>query len=149
MTRPSARQSKALTSTVHWDATATLSPALGRTAQILMEQGRYQEADARYDQALEAARRLGDQELEGTFLQHQGNLADHMQQYDRAVDLYKQALRRFQDANDDGSIMRTCNLLGTVEQHAGRLSEARAWYERSREIAQRRGDTELLGCRRA
>jgi tetratricopeptide (TPR) repeat protein len=132
-----------------------ISSALGRdrnavvgrmqTAQILVEQGRYQEADACYDQALEAARLLGDQALEGSLLQHQGSLADDMQQYDRSVDLYKQALRWFQDANSDGDIMRTCNLLGGVEQHAGHLSEARAWYERSREIAQRRGDTMALG----
>ena len=51
----------------------------------------------------------------------------------------------FQDANNDASIMLTCNLLGAIERDAGRLSEARAWYERSREIAQRRGDTEMLG----
>jgi tetratricopeptide (TPR) repeat protein len=111
------------------------------TAQILMEQGRYQEADARYDQALEAVRRLGDQDLEGGILQHQGILASDMQQYDRAVDLCKQALRRFQNANDDANIMRTCNQLGAVEQKQGRLSEARAWYMRSREIAQHRGDS--------
>jgi tetratricopeptide (TPR) repeat protein len=117
---------------------------LGRTAQILMEQGRYQEADARYDQALKAARRLGDRELEGATLQHQGLLAVDMQQYDRAADLYKQALRWFQAANNDAGIMRTCNQLGIVEKHAGRLSEARAWHERCREIARRRGDTRML-----
>jgi tetratricopeptide (TPR) repeat protein len=37
-----------------------IAAGLMRTAQILMEQGHYQAADARYDQALEAARRLGD-----------------------------------------------------------------------------------------
>jgi tetratricopeptide (TPR) repeat protein len=119
---------------------------LGQIARILLEQGRYQEADARYDQALAAAQYVGDRELEGTILQHQGGLANHMQQYDRAVDLYKQALRRFQDANNDAGIMRTCNLLGAVENYQGRLSEARAWFERSGEIARRRGDTALLGA---
>ena len=68
-----------------------------------------------------------------------------MQQYDRALDMYKQALIRFQNANNDGAVMRTSNLLGIVEQKVGRLSEARAWYERSREIAERRGDTGSLG----
>lgn len=118
---------------------------LWQTAYILMEQGRYQEADARYDQALEAAQHIGDQELEGGILQHQGCVASRMNQYDRAVDLYKQALKLFQDANDDEGILQTCNLLGTVENHQGRLSEARAWYERSREIAERRGDARSLG----
>jgi tetratricopeptide (TPR) repeat protein len=115
------------------------------TAQILMEQGRYQEANARYIQAMAGVRRVGDRALEGAILQHQGILARDTNQYDRAVDLYKQALNLFQDANDDASIMRTCNLLGIVEQESGRLSEARAWYERSREVAQHRGDTEALG----
>lgn len=119
--------------------------SLAQTAQILMEQGHYQEADAHYDQALKAARRLGDQGLERRILQNQGILAESMQQYDRAVDLYKQALRRFQATNDDAGIMQTCNLLGIVEQKVDRLSEARAWHERAREIAQRRGDTGALG----
>jgi tetratricopeptide (TPR) repeat protein len=110
-----------------------------------MEQGCYQEAGALYDQVLEAARHIGDQELEGTILQHQATLAQLTQQYDRAVDLYKQALRLFQAANDDASIMRTCNLLGGIEHFQGRLSEARVWYERSCEIARSRGDTEATG----
>lgn len=41
--------------------------------------------------------------------------------------------------------MRTCNLLGVVEQNQGRLSEARTWYERSREIAERLGAVAELG----
>ena len=95
---------------------------LVRTARILMELGRYQEADARLKQALEAARRLGDRGVEGIILQYQGSLANDRRQYDRAVDLYKQAQRLFQDANDDASIMRTCNQLGAVEHFQGRLS---------------------------
>jgi tetratricopeptide (TPR) repeat protein len=117
---------------------------LDRIAQVLMEQGHYQEADVHYDRALEVARRLGNQALERSTLQHQGGLAYYMRQYDRAVNLCKQALRLAQTANDDASIMRTCNLLGAVEEKVGRLSEARAWYERFREVAKRRGDTEAL-----
>jgi tetratricopeptide (TPR) repeat protein len=115
---------------------------LGQVALILMDQGRYQEAAACYDQALEVAQRIGDQELERKVLQDQGALAHFMKQDDRAIDLYKQALRRFQDGNDYRGVMSICNLLGTVEQSVGRLLEARAWYERSRETAQRLGDTE-------
>jgi tetratricopeptide (TPR) repeat protein len=122
-----------------------VASGLMRTALILREQCHYPKADARYDQALEAARRLGDQGLEGLTLQNQGVLAYRIQQYERAVDLYKQALIRFQDANDEAGIMRTYNLLGAVEDSQGRLSEAMAWYERSGEIARRRGDTRALG----
>ncbi|HND13697.1 MAG TPA: tetratricopeptide repeat protein, partial [Pseudomonadales bacterium] len=97
-----------------------------------MLQGQYAGADARYDQALQAAQQAGDRELLGPILQHQGKLAKDRQQYDRAIKLYQRALQAFQEIHDEGSIMRTCNLLGVVEQNAGRLAEARAWYERSR-----------------
>lgn len=117
---------------------------LGRTAHILMQQGRYGEADARYDEALAAARRLGDMDLKAITLVHQGGLADELRQYDRAISLYQQALKLFQDAHDDASVMQTCNMLGVVEQRVGRLAEARAWYERSRDMAKRRNDRASL-----
>ena len=68
-----------------------------------MAAGRYDEADARYDLALAAARQAGDKELEGTVLQHQGSLADDRNQLDRATRLYQQALQRFQEAGDAGA----------------------------------------------
>lgn len=108
---------------------------LGRVASILMAAGSYDEANARYDLALAAARQVGDKELEGSFLQHQGSLADDRNQLERAIHLYQQALERFREAGDHQGIMQTYNLLGVVERNAGRLAEARAWYERSRELA--------------
>jgi tetratricopeptide (TPR) repeat protein len=77
--------------------------------------------------------------------QHQGRLADNRNQLDRATQLYQQALRRFQEADDQGEMMRTYNLLGVVEQNAGRLAEARAWYEKSRELAVQLKDQPCLG----
>ena len=118
---------------------------LVRTARIFMEQGRYAEADARYDEALDAARRAGDKELEAKSLQHHGDLAERTGQHGRAAERYERALELFQDAGNEVGVMQTCNLLGVVERRCGRLSEARAWYERSREIAERRGDVESVG----
>jgi len=40
--------------------------------------------------------------------------------------------------------MQTCNLMGNVASAEGRYEEARAWYERSSELAQRRGDMRAL-----
>ncbi len=79
-------------------------------------------------------------------LQHQGSLARETKHYDRATKLYQRALQVFQDIHDEGAVMRTCNLLGVVEQNANRLAEARAWYERSRELAERRGDGTAVGA---
>ena len=117
----------------------------GRSANILMAAGRYDEADARYDQALAAARQAGDKELEGSLLQHQGGLADYRTQLDRASRLYQEALQRFQDAGNSGAMMRTYNLLGVAEQKAGRLAEARAWYGKSRELAEQLNNQPSLG----
>jgi len=117
----------------------------GQCARILMEVGRYDEADARYDLALAAARQAGDKGLEGDLLQNQGSLADDRNQLERASRLYQQALERFREAGDQGSMMRTYNLLGVAEGKADRLPEARAWYEKSRELAVRLKDQPGLG----
>lgn len=100
-----------------------------------MKAGRYDLADARYDLALAATRQAGDKKLEGTLLQHQGGLAADRNQLDRANRLYQQALQHFREESNQGELMRTYNLLGTAEHKAGRLAEARAWYEKSREVA--------------
>ncbi len=107
----------------------------GRCAQILKAVGRYDEADIRYDLALAAARKVGDKELEGSLLQHQGDLVADRYQLGRATHLYRQALQRFQEVGDHQGVMQTYNLLGVGEQRASRLAEARSWYEKSRELA--------------
>ncbi len=114
-------------------------------ASILKATGRYDEADARYDLALAAARQAGDRDLEGTILQHQGGLANDRNQLDRASLLSQEALESFQEAGAQGSMVRTYNLLGVVEQKSGRLAEARAWYEKSRELAVQLKDQVGLG----
>ena len=118
----------------------------GRSASILMDAGRHDEADARYDIALAAARQAGDKELEGTTLQHQGSLAVERHQFNRAVTLYQQALQRFQEAGDSSAVMLIYNQLGVVEQNSGRLAEARAWYEKSRQLAVDLKDQPSLGA---
>ena len=123
-----------------------VAASLNISAKILAAQGRYGEADQRYEQALSAARRAGDRTSEALALQNHGILAIQTQQYDRATARLKPALRLFQESSNDGEVMRTCNVLGAVEHQQGRLAEARAWYERSREIALRRQDQESLGA---
>jgi tetratricopeptide (TPR) repeat protein len=122
-----------------------LAAGVALSAQILMLQGRYIEADARYGWALGSARMSGDKELEGILIQSQGTLADEMGQLDRAAEFYCHAIRIFEEMQHDGAIMRTCNLLGVVERQAGRLPEARAWLERSRELASALNDQESFG----
>ena len=122
-----------------------LAVAHGRCAKFLMCAGRYDEADARYEQALAAAVQAGDKVIEGSLLQHKGNLADDRNQPDRATRLYQQALQRFQDSGHKVGVMQTYNSLGVTERKAGRLAEARAWYEQSRTLAAELQDQPGLG----
>jgi tetratricopeptide (TPR) repeat protein len=108
-----------------------------RIADILVMAGRYNEADARYSLAIAAASRAGDRGLEAANLQSQSSLAEQLYQLDRATRLYQEAIRGFQAAHDEAAVMRTYNLVGLVEGKAGRLQEARAWMEKSLEMAQR------------
>lgn len=117
----------------------------GRCASILKAAGRYDEADARYNLALAAARQAGDKGLEGTTLQHQGGLAYERDELERATRLYQQALERFREAGDHQGVMQIYNSLGVAEMKIGRLAEARAWHEKSRELAVQLKDQAGLG----
>jgi len=110
-----------------------------------MDSGRDDEAHARFDVALAASREVGDKGLEGTTLQRQGGLAANRGQVDRASRLYQQALQSFQEAGNLVAMMLTYNLLGVAERKAGRLAEARAWYQKSRELAEQLRDRAGLG----
>lgn len=117
-----------------------LAAGLGSTAQILTDLHRFVEADQRYDEALTAARAAGDPGLEATCLQHQGSLADDRGDSDRAVALYRDALVRFQAADDVAGEMETCDLLGLAESQRRHFDAARAWYDRAHQLAVRRSD---------
>lgn len=71
-----------------------------RCASILVEAGRHDEADARYDLALAAVRQAGDKELMGVTILNQGMLAAARNQLNRATWLYQQSLRHFQEAGN-------------------------------------------------
>jgi tetratricopeptide (TPR) repeat protein len=117
-----------------------VAASLGQIAQILMEQQRYAEAEARYEEAVQAARATGDLGLQAGFLQNQGILQRKQENNNRAIELYKQALRLFQQANALDGEMQTCDLLASSEMLQGQLDAAEAWYARSRELALHLGD---------
>jgi hypothetical protein len=110
-----------------------------------MEMQRYGEADARYQEAQQAAQQAGDRGLEGALLQHRGSLQRQQGNYDQAVSLYQQAMRLFQQAGDQGSEMSTSGLLGTAEAQRGNLDAAQAWFERASELAQKLNDRKHQG----
>ncbi len=123
-----------------------VATALVQFASILLAAGRYNEADDLYDLALAAACQTGDKELEGIILQNQGSLANDRLQLERASRLYQEALKRYRESDDYQGVMRTYNSLGVIELKAGRIAEARAWHEKSRELAVRLKDQPSLGA---
>lgn len=110
-------------------------------AKTLVEQGRYRDADFNYEEALQTARSIPDPHLEALVLQNQSIAAAALGQRTRAARLAQSALNRFLAMNNEAEIMRTYGILGGIEFAEGRAAEAKAWYERSYEVAQRRGDT--------
>jgi tetratricopeptide (TPR) repeat protein len=123
----------------------SVAAGIGQCAEILGTQQRWAEADARYQEALILARRIGDLELQGIFLQHQGTLHGERGNPARSAELYEQAMTLFQQAGDAGNEMRTCDLLATAERERGQLDAAEAWYGRARELALAASDRYQLG----
>jgi len=114
--------------------------ALGRIASIFADQGRFQEAEVRYGEALEQAKAAGDEELVGTISQHLGNMARRRDRADEAAAHLRDALAAFQRAGDERGQMRLFNSLGIVERMRGNLEAALAWYEGSLKMAMSLGD---------
>ena len=109
-------------------------------AEILANQGRYDEADRRYEKALELSRRVSDVELEGSILQHQGTLSRKRGNLPRSAKLYETAIHLFQQSGDQEGEMQTYDLLASTERHRGHLDAAEAWNSKSRELAEARSD---------
>jgi tetratricopeptide (TPR) repeat protein len=119
---------------------------LGRIAAILTDAHRYPEAEARYAEAMQAAQEAGDVGLQALALQHQGVLHRNLEHYIRAVELFQQAIALFQQVNDPGNEMRTCDLLATSERQRGELDAAEAWYLRARQMAEQLQDQAQLAA---
>lgn len=119
--------------------------SLAQLGQILAKLGRLDAAERLYDRALDAARKASDKELEAVILQNHAILADDRGHGERAALLAQQAYQRFLDASNEHGIMSTANVLGAIERKLNRFADSRIWFERSREIAERRGDPEATG----
>lgn len=122
-----------------------VAAGIGRCAKILTEQQRWAAAEARFQEGFALARRIGDLDLQGTFLQNQGILHEKQGNSARAAGLYEQALMLYQQAGEAGGEMRTCDLLASTERERGQLDAAEAWYGRARELALALGDQHHLG----
>jgi hypothetical protein len=123
-----------------------VAAGLARTGQILEKQYRYQEAQERYAQALPLARDSGDIELQAGLLHSRGILEARSANYDRAIEFSKEACALSQEAGDLAGEMRAINLIGVSEQERGQWDAAEAWYQRSRDLAEKLNDRPQLAA---
>jgi tetratricopeptide (TPR) repeat protein len=117
---------------------------LAHQAQFLTRADRYQDAAAKYDEAIRLARAVGDNELQGMLFQHLGVLYAMTGSPYRAYDELKEAFKFHQVASNRRGQMQVANSLADVERQRGNLDAALEWVELARAGAEDAGDRSLL-----
>jgi tetratricopeptide (TPR) repeat protein len=118
--------------------------ALGMIAELLTQQRRYGDAEARYADAFYAAQTAVDVGLQAIILEKQGLLKRRQDNHHQAILLFKEALSLFQRQGDQEEEMRLWDILATTEVQQGDLDAAELSYARSLDLAQRLDAREQL-----
>ncbi|GMU59706.1 MAG: hypothetical protein AMXMBFR34_14690 [Myxococcaceae bacterium] len=134
-------------------ATLTSEPRLlGRVhhhaAASLRQQGRMDEAKARYEQALGLVRQAGDRWMEGRVLGHLGGLSQEMGAVDASRQFYERALAIHREVGDrrfEGIVLAN---LGSYHHEKKNAAQARKLFEDAlrihREVGNRRSEGMVL-----
>ncbi|MCP5419664.1 MAG: tetratricopeptide repeat protein [Gammaproteobacteria bacterium] len=109
--------------------------ALGMIAELLTQQRRYGDAEARYADAFYAALTAADYGLQAIIMEKQGLLKRRQEFHLQAVLLFREALTLFQRQVDKEEEMRLWDILATTEVQQGDLDAAELSYARSLELA--------------
>ncbi len=131
---------------------AVTAPLQGRlhhgAASALRQQGRMDEAKARYEQALTLARRAPDRWLEGRVLGHLGGLAQEMGALEASRPLYERALAIHREVNDRRSEGIVLGNLGSYHHERRNDEQARTCFVTAlalhREVGNRRSEGIVL-----
>jgi DNA-binding CsgD family transcriptional regulator/tetratricopeptide (TPR) repeat protein len=104
-------------------------------------------ADTDYHESgeyLHQARRISDDiddvTIQAQCLNRLANWLVNVGKFSEAVDLHRQALRMFEESNDEDGIADTLDLLGTCEYMAGDYASGVDYLERSAAISRRQGN---------
>jgi DNA-binding CsgD family transcriptional regulator/tetratricopeptide (TPR) repeat protein len=100
----------------------------------------YQQSGEYLKQARSISRILGDFALEAQCLNRLANWQVNIGDFDEAVDLHRQALRMFEEINDEDGIADTLDLLGTCTFMAGDYKSGTDYLERSVAISRRQNN---------
>jgi predicted ATPase/Flp pilus assembly protein TadD len=113
--------------------------------------GRTDEAEARYAQALAAARAAADARTAGRTLRNLGFVHEHRGALDAAADAFRAALAAALAAADRPGEGRTLHALGNLEQLQGERAAARAHLDQAlaihREVGDEQSEAKALGFR--
>lgn len=116
---------------------ADIFTSLGRIEKVLGEHG---DALENYQRAYEIYRDLGESRSESIALQSMASIYSDAQQYERAVEYFRNALARYQDPSLD---LAAHNNLANALTQLGRYEEAAASFEQARTLANSMGSTIL------
>jgi len=112
--------------------------------KVNLAKGDMETAAAYFLAAYELAAELGDGLLTAQTLNHQGELAMQGQEYDRAVELYLEALQFAEDAASDRTTAAILSNLGSGYRKLGQLETALSYFQRSVELNARTKNYEEL-----
>lgn len=108
--------------------------------QILVERGRYDDAERHYRAALAAFREATYAYEEAQTLLRLGEVAYSRDEYDRADEWYERALERTRELGDRRGQADALNNLASIPFRRGEYDRARQLYERSLDIKTNLGD---------
>jgi DNA-binding SARP family transcriptional activator/tetratricopeptide (TPR) repeat protein len=128
---------------------AAEATALGQIGDVDLQQGRLQQAAARYRQSLAMSREAGDRTEEARALNRVGLMETELGHYDRAARHAQEAIAISRSIRDRLGEARALGILGLARRRQGRYQEAAAYYQQalelSREIGDRLGEGNTLG----
>jgi tetratricopeptide (TPR) repeat protein/CHAT domain-containing protein len=100
----------------------------------LRNQGRYEDALARYNEALSIKRAIGDRRGVASTLTRVGVVRKNQGRYDRALARYREALSIARTVGYRAGVAWALNDIGTIRRNQGRLDAARSRYSEALEI---------------
>ncbi|MHC4939982.1 MAG: serine/threonine-protein kinase [Planctomycetota bacterium] len=127
----------------------TEAGAAGQLGIVLLRQGRYEEARAKFDRQLALAQAIGDSEGEASATGNLGFAFSEQGRHDEARALLEKTLQLTRRIGARRAEAVTTGHLGIVALHQGRSDEARAYLEKqlalAREVGDRRGESVATG----
>ncbi len=102
--------------------------------------GDYARAQRLYQDSLQLAERIGDEQGAARALGHLGDVAGVLSRFTEAQDYYEQSLKLYTKLNDSAGISRTLNQLGDIAFELGEHDRAKRLYQESLNLAREIGE---------